>query len=218
MLDDSAFLCCSSFLSQKGWYSTGDAINENSILIHDFYGREIQRPPVHLLVGTDLTKGFDNFLFSFWFFLLTSFVSRGVALAAYMGTSVALKDRPFGSHFSQIPLTLAVEGSDRAVLQAAASGNVASGQGQLLASLGQLSEMLTTLLAHARDEKGRDPAVGRALLGALGQHAQQLTDTAYDGALQDVLSVVTLGKLTRAQIQVCASLHALFTPTPKPVE
>lgn len=29
--------------------------------------------------------------------------------------------------------------------------------------------------------------------------------------MQDLLSVVTLGKLTRAQIQACASLHALFT-------
>lgn len=81
-----------------GWYTTGDAINEASIVIHDFYGREIQRPPVHLCVGTDLRKG--------------------VTLAAYMGASVALKDRVFGSHFSRVPLQLSIEGTDRAVLQA----------------------------------------------------------------------------------------------------
>jgi hypothetical protein len=137
-----------------------------------------------------------------------------------MSTSVALKDKLFASHFSQIPLALMIEGSDKAVLQAAAAGVVSggNGSGQLLASLNQLAEMLTSLLAHARNQASRDPAVGRALLSALGQHAQSLTDAAYDGALQDVLSVVTLGKLTRAQIQVCASLHSLFTPPAAPTQ
>ncbi len=184
-----------------GWYTTGEVINDHSILIHDFYGREIQRPPVHLCVGVDLSQG------------------RGVTLSAYMGTSVTLKDRVFGSHFSQIPLVMAVEGSDRAVLQAALAGSPASPQGQLAGTLAQLSGMLTQLLAHVKDSANRDPAVGRALLAALQQqqHARQLSDAACDAAcdaaLQDVLSVVTLGKLTRAQIQVCASLNSLFSPS-----
>jgi translation initiation factor 3 subunit F len=182
-----------------GWYTTSEVINDHSILIHDFYGREIQRPPVHVCVGVDLSQG------------------RGVTLSAFMGTSVALKDRVFGSHFSQIPLTLAVEGSDRAVLQAAVAGAPAAPQGQVAATLAQLSAMLVQLLAHVRDAGNRDPAVGRALLGALQQqqHARELSDAACDAALQDVLSVVTLGKLTRAQIEVCASLNSLFAPAPQ---
>lgn len=50
-------------------------INEHSILIHDFYGREIQRPPIHVCIGTDLASG------------------AGITMAAYMATTVMLKDK-----------------------------------------------------------------------------------------------------------------------------
>ena len=33
-----------------GWYATGKEINQNSLLIHDFYWKEVQRPPIHLTV------------------------------------------------------------------------------------------------------------------------------------------------------------------------
>ena len=72
-----------------GWYTSGAAISEHSILIHDFFGREIQRPPVHVCVGVD--------------------AARGVQLAAYMSQSVALKDRLLGSHFAPVPLTVVAE-------------------------------------------------------------------------------------------------------------
>src|SRR5690349_5847645 len=39
-----------------GWYSTGLSINDDSIRIHDFYWREMQAPPIHLLVDTGLTN------------------------------------------------------------------------------------------------------------------------------------------------------------------
>ena len=171
-----------------------------------------------------------------------------------MGTSVALKDRVFGSHFSQIPHSLVVDASDRAVLLAALAGNLlgvfflfsflfcliplskgrpaaARGQ-QLTAALQSLQAQLEQLLQYAKDRR-QDAAVGRALQSALGSgkikdkkkkkkkkkthffqasHARAMNEAAHEGALQDILSVSTLGQLTRAQIQACASLHALFTP------
>jgi translation initiation factor 3 subunit F len=97
-----------------GWYTTGDSINEGSILIHDFYGREIQRPPVHVCVGCDLSQG------------------QGVTLSAYMSSSVALKDRLYGSHFVKIPLSIAPEGSDTAVLEAARQQQVGGSLTQVI--------------------------------------------------------------------------------------
>ena len=36
-----------------GWYSTGEEVNDSSILFHDFYGQEVERP-VHLLLDLGL--------------------------------------------------------------------------------------------------------------------------------------------------------------------
>jgi len=33
-----------------GWYSTGLAVNENSVLFHNFYWHEMNSPPIHLTV------------------------------------------------------------------------------------------------------------------------------------------------------------------------
>ena len=36
-----------------GWYSTGVEVNDSSILFHEFYGQEVERP-VHLLLDLGL--------------------------------------------------------------------------------------------------------------------------------------------------------------------
>jgi hypothetical protein len=85
---------------------------------------------------------------------------------------------------SQLPLSLLVEGSDRAVLLAALSGSPArAASGQLGQSLQELKRHLELLLEHAQGPRA-DASVGRALQGALGSHAQVLTDAAYEGAVK----------------------------------
>ena len=36
-----------------GWYSTGEEVNESSLLFHEFYGQDVERP-VHLLLDLGL--------------------------------------------------------------------------------------------------------------------------------------------------------------------
>ena len=179
-----------------GWYSTGTAITDHSILIHDFFGREIQRPPVHVCVGCDLSQG------------------QGVSLNAYMSQSVALKDRLFGSHFAPVPLRVAAEGSARAVLAAAVQETTEPSG--LVLQLSSLAAQLSSLLALVAQRS--NPAAGRALLAALrsagGGGATLLRQTALDAALQDTLALVYLAKLTRAQVHMSAQLHSLFAPAP----
>jgi translation initiation factor 3 subunit F len=40
-----------------GWYSSSSEINEHTVLIHNFYGKESEQPPVHLCIGTSLENG-----------------------------------------------------------------------------------------------------------------------------------------------------------------
>lgn len=176
-----------------GWYSTGtgDSINEHSILIHDFYGREIQRPPIHVCIGTDLKSG------------------GGISVAAYMATTVMLKDKVFGSHFAQIPCALALDGALGLAVAAIAGGAATT----VDASLAELASALATLRAYVETvrtgARSGDATIGRAILKATHEHVGGHGGVYHD-ALQDVLSVLYLGKLTRAQLVACQQLHQLF--------
>lgn len=65
-------------------YATGDHITDNSVLIHDFYGREASSP-VHLLLDTGLSKG-------------------SLSARAFISSSMTLGDKSWGSQFQQIKM------------------------------------------------------------------------------------------------------------------
>jgi translation initiation factor 3 subunit F len=78
-----------------GWYATGNRIDENSVIIHDFYWKEMQNAsPVHLLVNTDLSK--------LKFEVLT-----------YNNVNVILNENPLGSQFLEIPNEITGMRADR---------------------------------------------------------------------------------------------------------
>ena len=39
-----------------GWYATGDEINDYSLLIHEFYSKQVE-DPIHLTLDTELSNG-----------------------------------------------------------------------------------------------------------------------------------------------------------------
>ena len=43
-----------------GWYATGKEVTDTSVMIHEFYWKEMNRPPVHLTVDTDLKLSPDQ--------------------------------------------------------------------------------------------------------------------------------------------------------------
>ncbi|EOD04809.1 hypothetical protein EMIHUDRAFT_107489 [Emiliania huxleyi CCMP1516] len=64
-----------------GWYSTGDGVSDSSLLFHDFYGQDVERP-VHLLV--DLGLG-----------------TRRMSCKAYVSKQLSLGGATLGTSFEE---------------------------------------------------------------------------------------------------------------------
>lgn len=184
-----------------GWYSSGTDINEHSILIHDFYGREIQRPPVHVCVETMVGK------------------NRLVDVKAFMSSSVTLKDRLFASHFAPVELDLSWGGHQQQVMEMltktanSSNGHRVTEVDRIEQSLDTIDEMLEKLQSVL--EKDQQAAVGRTLQRAIetvGILQGKQWDQLYNASLQDILSIVYLGKLTKAQVQICENLQKALAP------
>lgn len=69
-----------------GWYSTGVEVNDSSILFHEFYGQEVERP-VHLLLDQGLGE------------------SR-MSCKAYISAQLSLGEMVLGTVFQDIKLTV----------------------------------------------------------------------------------------------------------------
>ena len=69
-----------------GWYSTGVEVNDSSILFHEFYGQEVERP-VHLLLDQGLGE------------------SR-MSCKAYISAQLSLGEMVLGTVFQDIKLTI----------------------------------------------------------------------------------------------------------------
>ena len=69
-----------------GWYSTGVEVNDSSILFHEFYGQEVERP-IHLLLDQGLGE------------------SR-MSCKAYISAQLSLGDMVLGTVFQDIKLTV----------------------------------------------------------------------------------------------------------------
>ena len=69
-----------------GWYSTGQAITDNTALFHEFYGQEVDRP-VHLLLDLGLGE-------------------RRMSCKAYVSSGLTLGDARVGTAFRDVALTV----------------------------------------------------------------------------------------------------------------
>ena len=65
-----------------GWYSTGEGVSDSSLLFHDFYGQDVERP-VHLLV--DLGLG-----------------TRRMSCKAYVSKQLSLGGATLGTSFEEV--------------------------------------------------------------------------------------------------------------------
>jgi translation initiation factor 3 subunit F len=75
-----------------GWYSTGLKINQQSVMIHNYFAREMDTSPIHLCVGTDLSDGNMD---------IRAFESS--PLGAVDGSSM---ERSIGFHFKPLPVAV----------------------------------------------------------------------------------------------------------------
>lgn len=183
-----------------GWYSTSgnsESLNESSVLIHSFYGREIRRPPVHLTI---------------------EFVDGQVTVQAYMTTMIRLKDVELGAEFFMIPSILKMNELELCAMRSLVSAsNPQSHGGKLLVDskervrngVEELKDSLTIFKKYIEElgEGNGDSEAGRLMLSLCTQISNLGVDrSAFNDVvtnkIQDILMSVYIGKLTASQLVI----------------
>jgi len=190
-----------------GWYSTGEEVNDSSLLFHDFYGQDCEKP-VHLLL--DLGLG-----------------DRRMSCKAYASVGLTLGEMRLGTVFEEIKLTVLNTESDQLGLDtllkassdpgaAPTSANALSDVDSMEATIKKLLRTLEGVMEFVekmKDGKAEaDPKVVR-LLQDLVAAAPRLPAASFDkmfnAQVQDILAVVYLANLTRTQLALAEKLQAV---------
>lgn len=188
-----------------GWYATGLDINENSVMIHEFFGKETNIPTVvHLLVDTTFSQ------------------DTPMGLRAYIGTPVTFGDKQLGSYFQPIPLEIRTMDIDRVGLDLLSRttdsrdgiANFQFDLQNLESSMATLVNLLDTVTEYVDNVvAGKipgDPVIGRAIakaVSALPSFDSDTIDKIFNNNIQDLLMVVYLANLTRTQIALAEKLQ-----------
>ena len=191
-----------------GWYSTGEAIDGNTTLFHEFYGSEVERP-VHLLLDLGLGK-------------------RRMSSKAYVSSGLVLGDMRLGTAFRQIKLTVVDGDSDRVgvsnLLKMSAMGTTGgsasrSGGAELESVEETVKKLLATLegvIAHVgaivAGEKTAPPELVRLLqqlVAAAPRLPTESFEKMFNTQVQDMLTIVYLANLTRTQLALAEKLQAV---------
>lgn len=195
-----------------GWYSTGDQVNENTTLFHEFYGQDVERP-VHLLLDLGLGE-------------------RRMSCTAYVSSGLTLGSTRLGTIFRDIRLSIINGESDRVGIEnlvkmtsggpggvGGAGTSGASSAAEALDNVEQtVKKLLRTLdgVVEYVDEvvKGTqtaEPDVVR-LLQQLVAAAPRLPTDSFDKMfstqVQDMLTIVYLANLTRTQLALAEKFLA----------
>jgi len=184
-----------------GWYATGLDINENSVIIHEFYSSTSATTAIHLLVDTALTN--DT-----------------LGIRAYIGSNLSFGDKDLGAYFQPVSLEILSLDVDRVgfeVLSRTKNDSLATLTSDLVnlqGSVEKLLELITTVLNYVekvRDgEIKGDSAIGRFLaktIAVIPKWDPEQIDRLFNANMQDLLMVVYLANLTRTQILVAEKLQ-----------
>jgi len=186
-----------------GWYATG--MNNSSILIHEnFYGREMNFPPIHLLVDPSLNKG--NFGVNCYYGLPIQLGERGRLQEQFRPLRHVMKtfqvERTTLEHIIQdkdIPIAKRPPISDLDSLERCVKA---------------LIEMLETIAAYIKTvlngEKQGDTKIGRLIeetMAILPSTDSGQFDKMFTKGLQDVLMVVYLANLTQTHLLLAEKLR-----------
>lgn len=187
-----------------GWYSTGEEVNDSSLLFHEFYGQDVESP-VHLLVDLGLGE-------------------RRMSCKSYISKALSLGERRLGTVFHETRVSLVNEEADRIGVNtlvkcsgSTVGGSGALGEGEtieltikkLLRTLESVSEFIDKV---TQKEVEPNPELITLLQKAMAS-APRLPATAFDkifeSQVQDMLSVVYLANLTRAQLALSEKLQTV---------
>mmetsp|Transcript_4122 Transcript_4122/g.14555 ORF Transcript_4122/g.14555 Transcript_4122/m.14555 type:complete len:282 (+) Transcript_4122:82-927(+) len=183
-----------------GWYSSDGEINENSVLIHNFFWAEMEAPPVHLTVDTTLGGG-------------------NLSIVAYTSTPIGLNiEQALGQEFQPIAYGVDKSATDPAALRCLLRAReepmpVEPDMVNLRASLQQLLDLLNVISDYIEKvTSGKaepDNKVGKFLVNALSTLPKvdpTTFDSLFSRSLEDLLTATYLANLTRTQLQLAEKL------------
>jgi len=198
-----------------GWYSTSSEINDASVLIHQFYSREMNQPPIHLTVDTALTDG-------------------SMGIKAYTSLNIAFGEKSLGSQFLPVPLEIVTFDVEKigvnVLVQAmkrqqevqqekkqASSQVLMTDLDSLELSIQSLLEMIETVHQYVNKVLDGsvvgDTKIGRLIADSvmsLPRVDMSTMEKMFNANLQDLLLVVYLANLTRTQLQLAEKLQKVL--------
>ncbi|XWS65878.1 hypothetical protein CRYUN_Cryun05aG0151400 [Craigia yunnanensis] len=180
-----------------GWYSTGLGVTGGSVLIHDFYSREVANP-VHLTVDT----GFRN--------------GEGT-IKAYVSVNLALGDRQLAAQFQEIPLDLRMVEAERLgfdILKTTAVDKLPNDLEGMEVTMERLLALIDDVYKYVDDVvEGRvaaDNSIGRFIadtVASLPKLSPPAFDKLVNDSLQDQLLLLYLSSITRTQLGLAEKLN-----------
>eukprot|EP01088_Endostelium_zonatum_P003113 TRINITY_DN1418_c0_g1_i1.p1 TRINITY_DN1418_c0_g1~~TRINITY_DN1418_c0_g1_i1.p1 ORF type:complete len:313 (-),score=74.65 TRINITY_DN1418_c0_g1_i1:42-980(-) len=193
-----------------GWYSTGDQIDTNSVSLHDFYWKEIGFPPVHMLIDPySLTQ--NNTLG------LKGFTAQSLGVGGekhgFIFQSLDLELGTDLENFNKLGVEVLFKGS---LLSQNQHGALIKDLDSLEHSVKKLHELLTLAESYVRsvlDGKEKpDLNAGRMLwevVTALPRVDPAVLEKTWNNTITDLLMIVYLANLTKAQILTTEKLYSL---------
>uniref|UniRef100_A0A7N0TH37 Eukaryotic translation initiation factor 3 subunit F n=1 Tax=Kalanchoe fedtschenkoi TaxID=63787 RepID=A0A7N0TH37_KALFE len=180
-----------------GWYSTGFGVTGGSVLIHDFYSREVANP-IHLTVDTGFRNGEGS-------------------IKAFVSNSLSLGDRQLAAQFQEIPLDLRMVEAERVgfdILKSPVVDKLPNDLEGMEASMERLLALIDDIYKYVDDVvEGRvtpNNEIGRAISDAIAS-LPKLSPSAFDklvnDSLQDQLLLVYLSSITRTQLSLAEKLN-----------
>jgi len=202
-----------------GWYST--SFNNNSVLLHNFYAKEINGYPIHLLLDP------------------SSLVNGELAINCYYSVTVHFGDRQkiqhqrkqpeekrLQEHFRPLRHTIKSAQGEHTALErmiadkAKSKPPVLSDLDSLERSLQGLIDMITIVSEYVKSVvKGKQPGdvkIGRLIeetIALIPSYEPGIFEGLFTKGLQDVLMIVYLANLTRTHLLLAEQLRDHTTST-----
>ncbi|KAJ3380611.1 hypothetical protein HDU84_005716 [Entophlyctis sp. JEL0112] len=201
-----------------GWYSTGDKVDANSALIHEYFASEFPIVPLHLLVDAELKDG-------------------RMAVKAFVTSEAGVPSSEFaGTMFLPVPCSVKMNDAERSALDLISSAdglfnlpsdapvpeNGASITGVLsdmdswskaiMAIQGMVENLQDWVAGVKSGDIPANDAIGRYLLDTVMSVpliSSSDFDKMFNNHMQDLLMVVYLSNLTRTQLAIAQRLQNL---------
>ncbi|CAO2825150.1 unnamed protein product [Amaranthus hypochondriacus] len=180
-----------------GWYSTGFGVTGGSVLIHEFYSREVANP-IHLTVDT-------------------TFMNGEATLKAFVSVNLSLGDQSLAAQFQEIPAELQMSEAERVgyeLLKSTVADKIPSELEGMESTLERLLTLIDDVYKYVDDvvegHVAADSKIGRFLSDAVSS-LPKLSPSAFDklvnDSLQDQLLLVYLSSITRTQLSLAEKLN-----------